>query len=380
MAQITKSGHVWVFNRDTGESLFPWEEVAAPASPLIGETASPTQPLPSKPAPFARQLFTEAEVTDRTPAAREAVLARLRSVNPHVLFGPPSERGTIILPGFDGGGEWGGAAVDPAGILYVNGNEMAWIHQMVPIASNAKSRGGTVYLQLCSGCHGPEKTGNAAANIPSLVGLNARLDAAGVAALLKTGRGVMPAYGFLPDADRNALVHYLLGTDTAAEMESAGRKVEPTGGTPATGIPYTTTGYNRFFDPDGYPALRPPWGTLNALDLNTGEYLWRKPLGEYPELTAQGLPLTGTENYGGPLATAGGLVFIAATKDEKFRAFDKSTGKILWEAPLPAGGFATPATYAVNGRQFVVIACGGGKMGKNSHDAYVAFALPASPE
>lgn len=206
-------------------------------------------------------------------------------------------------------------------------------------------------------------TGNAAANIPSLVGLDSRLNATGMATLLKTGRGVMPAYGFLPDADRSALGHYLLGTAATAEVESAGRKVEPTGGTPAAGIPYTTTGYNRFIDPDGYPALRLPWGTLNALDLNTGEYLWRKPLGEYPERTAQGIPPTGTENYGGPLVTAGNLIFIAATKDEKIRAFDKATGEILWEATLPAGGFATPATYAVNGRQFVVIACVG-KMAK----------------
>ena len=378
VVQITKSGHVWVFDRDTGKSLFPWQEVPVPASRLKGEAAAPTQPLPLKPAPFARQRFTEAEATDRTPAARAAVLSQLGAVNPHVPFDPPSERGTIILPGFDGGGEWGGPAVDPRGILYVNGNEMAWIHQMVPIAANARNRGDAIYLQLCSGCHGPEKAGNAAANIPSLVGLGSRLDAAGVGTLLKTGRGVMPGYGFLPDADRNALVQYLLGTGAPAETESAGRKVEPTGGTPAAGIPYTTTGYNRFLDPDGYPALRPPWGTLNALDLNTGEYLWRKPLGEYPELTAQGLPPTGTENYGGPLATAGGLVFIAATKDEKFRAFDQATGEVLWEAPLPAGGFATPATYAVDGRQFVVIACGGGKMGEKSHDAYVAFALPAS--
>jgi quinoprotein glucose dehydrogenase len=122
--------------------------------------------------------------------------------------------------------------------------------------------------------------------------------------------------------------------------------------------------------------LRPPWGTLNAIDLNTGEYLWRKPLGEFPELTARGVAPTGTENYGGPVVTAGGLIFIAATKDEKIRAFDAKTGDKLWEAPLPAGGYATPATYAVDGRQFVVIACGGGKMGTRSGDAYVAFALP----
>jgi len=142
------------------------------------------------------------------------------------------------------------------------------------------------------------------------------------------------------------------------------------------GIPYTHTGYNRFLDPDGYPAVKPPWGTLNAIDLNSGSIHWTVPLGEFPELTKRGIPQTGTENYGGPVVTAGGLLFIAATKDEKFRAFDKGTGKLLWETKLPAGGYATPCTYMVNGKQFVVIAAGGGKMGTPSGDAYIAFALP----
>jgi quinoprotein glucose dehydrogenase len=122
--------------------------------------------------------------------------------------------------------------------------------------------------------------------------------------------------------------------------------------------------------------VKPPWGTLTAIDLNRGEIAWQKPLGELPELSRQGIPPTGTENYGGPIVTASGLLFIAATKDEKIRAFDARTGEVLWEASLPAGGYATPSTYAVNGRQYVVIACGGGKLGTKSGDAYVAFALP----
>jgi quinoprotein glucose dehydrogenase len=122
--------------------------------------------------------------------------------------------------------------------------------------------------------------------------------------------------------------------------------------------------------------VKPPWGSLNAIDLNSGEYRWRVPLGEYPDLKAKGVPPTGTDNYGGPVVTAGGLIFIAATRDEMIRAFDRQTGKILWSAQLPAAGYATPATYSVNGRQFVVIACGGGKLGTKSDDTYVAFALP----
>lgn len=169
------------------------------------------------------------------------------------------------------------------------------------------------------------------------------------------------------------------GATPSPDINDSTRKTEPTGDASVSEIPYATTGYNRFLDPDGYPAVRPPWGTLNAIDLNTGEYLWRRPLGELPELTAAGLPPTGTENYGGPLVTAGGLIFIGATKDEKFRAFDKTNGELLWEAALPAGGYAVPATYSIAGRQFVVIACGGGKMGTKSGDAYVAYALPSSP-
>jgi quinoprotein glucose dehydrogenase len=375
VAQVTKSGHVWAFNRETGESLFPWHEVPVLASLLAGEKSSPTQPLPLKPAAFARQRFTEAEVTDISSASHDAVLKRLRAARPHVPFDPPSEQGTIILPGFDGGAEWGGAAVDPKGVLYVNANEMAWIHTMVPTKTSAKpGSGAALYAQLCVACHGVNREGNAAQNIPSLAGVAQKLKPADVLALFATGRGVMPSFGFLPAAQKLALADYVLGIAPPAD-NSAANKVEATGG-PATRTPYVSTGYTRFLDPDGYPALRPPWGTLNALDLNTGEYLWKKPLGEFPELTAKGIPPTGTENYGGPVVTAGGVIFIAATKDEKFRAFDAKTGEKLWEVPLPAGGYATPATYSVDGRQYVVIACGGGKMGTKSGDAYVSFALP----
>ena len=375
VAQATKSGHVWVFDRETGESLFPWSEVPVPASILAGEKSSPTQPVPQHPAPFARQRFTEAEITDLSPAARESVLTRLRAASPHVPFDPPSERGTIILPGFDGGAEWGGAAVDPRGVLYVNANEMAWILTKVPAKTNAKpGSGAALYAQLCMSCHGVNREGNAAQNIPPLGVVAQKMSEAEVLTLLTTGKGVMPSFGFLPEEQRRTLAAFIHGAEASAGDSGAG-KVESTGGS-AVVSPYATTGYKRFLDPEGYPALRPPWGTLNALDLNTGEYLWRKPLGEFPELTARGVAPTGTENYGGPVVTAGGLVFIAATKDEKIRAFDAKTGEKVWEAPLPAGGYATPATYAVDSRQFVVIACGGGKMGTKSGDAYVAFALP----
>lgn len=376
VAQVTKTGQVWVFNRETGESLFPWREVPVPQSTLRGEVAAKTQPMPLKPAPFARQHFSEDEVTTRTPAAREAVLRQLRDATPHRLFDPPSERGTVILPGFHGGAEWGGPAVDSRGVLYVNSSEMPWLLQMVPTAV-LSSGPKELYAQLCLACHGADRKGNALASIPDLTTIAARQQPEEIAALLLSGKGMMPSFRFLSEPARAALVQILISPDaeTATKPSEGGAAAPATAGN-AGGSPYVTTGYNRFLDPEGYPAVRPPWGTLNAIDLNTGEYLWKRPLGETPGLTGPGGSHTGTENYGGPVVTAGGVLFIAATKDEKFRAFSAATGEILWETKLPAGGYATPATYEAGGRQFVVIACGGGKMGTKPGDSYVAFALP----
>ncbi len=380
VAQVTKSGHVFVFNRETGEPLFPVREVPVPASDLSGESAWPTQPLPLKPAPFARQLFTYDEITDISPASHRQVLERFAKIRPHTPFLPPSKEGTIIFPGFDGGAEWGGAATSPDGVLYVNANEMPWVLNMV----EAKRSGGeplatgeAIFNQICAVCHGLDRQGNKAQNVPSLVGVEQRLKAADVLALLKTGKGVMPSFDFLTENQRELVVSHLLGTPAPVAAVRDPNSKEELGGVDALGsIPYSMTGYHRWLDTNGYPTVKPPWGTLNAIDLNTGEFRWRTPLGEYPELTARGVPKTGTENYGGPVVTAGGLVFIAATRDEHLRAFDRKTGQEVWKAKLPAAGYATPATYSVNGRQFVVIACGGGKIGTKSGDAYVAFALP----
>ena len=377
VAQVTKSGHVFVFNRETGAPLFPIEERPVPASDLQGEVAWPTQPFPVKPAPFARQVFGYDEITDISPGAHWTILDRFSKIRSHVPFAPPSTQGTIILPGFDGGGEWGGAAVDPDGVMYVNGNEMPWVLTMVPSQSGSAGtplKGQQLFAQICAVCHGVDRRGNPAQNVPSLVEVGKKLGREDIIRLIGTGRGVMPSFAFLPDTQQAALADLVLGNqlpeDTAHGRQAAAE--DDLSGM----VPYTMTGYNRWLDTNGYPAIKPPWGTLNAIDLNTGDYRWRIPLGEDAALTAKGIPPTGLENYGGPLVTAGGLVFIGASKDEMFRAFDRRSGRMVWQTKLPAGGYATPATYAVNGRQYVVIACGGGKMGTKSGDAYVAFALP----
>ncbi len=371
VAQITKSALVFVFNRETGEPLHPIEERAFPASDLPGETAWTTQPIPVRPPAFSRQSMTEADVTDISEASHAAVLERLKRARSAGQFVPPSREGSIVFPGFDGGGEWGGAAVDPEGIMYVNASEMPWILQMVDLSE--QSGGATrsarmLYARHCLYCHGTNRQGDPAGEYPKLIDLERRMNAEAVRAMLRDGKGKMPSFRQLPEGQIDELIAYL--------FSPVAPPVSTKAATGDAAPQFTHTGYNRFLDPEGYPAVKPPWGTLTAIDLNRGEIKWQRTLGELPALTARGLPPTGAENYGGPVVTAGGVIIIAATQDEKIRAFATDTGDALWEATLPAGGYATPATYAVDGRQYVVVAAGGGKMGTKSGDAYVAYALP----
>ena len=375
VAQVTKSGHVFLLDRDTGDPLFPVEERPFPPSDLEGEQAWPTQPIPLKPPPFARQKFDEEDVTNISQESHDYVLERLRQVRSDGQFVPPSIQGTIIYPGFDGGAEWGGAGYDPTtGVLYVNSNEMAWILTMVPLNPDGATTGKGLYARYCAGCHGTGLEGSPTGDMPALTGLESRMTRDAVSEQIARGIGFMPSFGFLESGEVSAIVDFLFGEDeeTLIELEEDDAELSAF----FAGSPYGHTGYNRFFDQDGYPAVKPPWGTLNAINLNTGTIVWTVPLGEFAELTARGIPQTGTENYGGPVVTSGGLLFIAASKDERFRAFDKENGAVLWETQLPAGGYATPATYEVRGKQYVVIAAGGGKMGTKSGDAYLAFALP----
>jgi quinoprotein glucose dehydrogenase len=371
VAQITKSGFVFVLQRETGRPLFPIEYRNVPASDVEGEVTAATQPFPLNPPPFARQMLTPEIVTNRTPEAHRAVLEQLRNLRSGGQFTPPSLQGTVVFPGFDGGGEWGGPAFDPeTGVLYVNSNEMAWILRLVLRPGTkglASSR--QVYAANCASCHRSDMRGTPP-EFPALIGIGKKYKQDAIAKIIREGRGRMPSFAYLRKNVIEAMALFLTtGKDTEFATSFTEQLPQP--------LKYTHDGYNKFLDPEGYPAVEPPWGTLNAINLDTGEYVWKNSFGEFPELIAKGMRNTGSENYGGPLVTAGGLLFIAATNhDRKFHAYDKATGKLLWETVLPAAGNATPATYEVDGRQYVVIGAGGGKWGSPSGGTYVAFALP----
>jgi quinoprotein glucose dehydrogenase len=384
IAQTTKSGVLYVFDRSTGKSLFPIKEIPVPASTVPGEVASPTQPYPTAPAPYTQNSTTIDTLTNRTPAAHAWAVKQWNTMIGGGQFIPPSlDKLTVDMPGFAGGGEWGGVAIDPeTGVLYVNANDTAWLIGLT-VPAPAGSQGERVYQTQCSGCHGINRAGAPPA-IPSLREIGESLSDEEIAGAIRQGKRRMPPFNSLSDRDVQAVVHYLITApreqppppQPAAKADPV--SAEGAGGTKANDMPYQTIAFRRFTDPEGYPATAPPWGTLSAIDLNTGSYLWKIPFGEYPELVAKGMANTGSDNYGGPVVTAGGLLFIGATVfDQKFHAYDKSTGKLLFETELPFSGLATPSTYMVNGKQYVVIAAGGGQSSrKPTGGVYVAFTLP----
>lgn len=377
VAMTTKTGFIFVFERETGKPVYQIVEKAVPTiSELRGEKLAPTQPVPTMPEPFVRQHFTEKDINPLlSPESVEEVKKRLTSYKNDNMFNPPSLQGTVILPGLDGGAEWGGPSYDPeSGVLYVNANEMAWVIQAVDISKEQPKKetydkaGQRLYKSHCMSCHGPELKGSG--NIPSIEDVSIRYSEKDFKELIQAGRRMMPAFKQLNENEREAIATYVLKIRGNREKTFIGTREKE-----EYKLPYSITGYNKFLSKEGYPALAPPWGTLNAVDLNTGKYLWKKILGHDTAFKEARAP-TGTENYGASVVTKGGLLFIGATKDGKLRAFNKRNGELLWQTSLPYPAFATPAIYELNGRQYIVIACGGGKMGTPSGDTYIAFALP----
>ena len=367
VAQISKNGNTYVLDRETGEPIFPMKDVVPPASDVPGERAATTQRLPTLPPPFARQQFTEDLITTRTPEATRAVRDAWLALRKRGEFDPPSAQGTILFPGMDGGGEWGGVAFDPgSGLLFVNANEMAWRVKLAErsLPDGGRTNGKALYQAYCASCHRADLRGNPP-EFPSLAGIADRRSVDQIADKIRQGGGRMPAFADMHTAIRRAIVEYIV----------TGRSARVDAGKPTPyDLKYSLDGDVRFTDPDGFPAITPPWGTLTAIDMNRASIAWQVPLGERP---GSGLANTGSENYGGPVVTASGLVFIGATVyDRKFHVFDAKSGALLWETILPAAGNATPAVYEVNGKEFVAIAAGGGKWGAPSGGSYVAFALP----
>jgi quinoprotein glucose dehydrogenase len=397
IAQATKDGLIFLLNRATGEPLFPINEVKViDTSSLLGEHPWPTQPIPTKPLPFSVQELTETNITHRTPEARVYVMDRFLNSRRGSKYMPPSLEGTLYL-GLGGGAEWGGNATDPQGILYINANNMLWFIQMrTALASGIAlfARGESLFKTSCVTCHGGiEKNQEPVIKIqeiPKLVDVGKRMSRTQIESILSTGKGRMPSFKHFSKEDLNEVVNYLLAdakkltsklhlkllVQNQKQVGTSNQKVQ------TEDFPYApafvSNGIHQFRDNENYPAVAGPWGTLNAINLNTGDPIWQVPLGEYPDLVKKGLRNTGTENHGGPLVTSGGLVFIAATYDGKLRAFDKSTGKVLWEQLLPAGGFATPITYMINGKQYITIAAGGTRYKLKPGGSYISFALPTN--
>jgi quinoprotein glucose dehydrogenase len=380
VAITTKTGFIFTFDRVTGKPVYDIVEKPVPTfTDLAGEKLSKTQPYPTLPAPFMSQQLTESNINPYLPdSSKQQVLKAFRNYKTDHMFNSISLQGTVVYPGLDGGAEWGGPSYDPeSGILYVNANQMAWIIQAIPLNNKETANetnlqaGQRLFKANCMTCHAADRKGSG--TFPSLINIERKYKPASFDTLLQSGRRMMPAFRQLKAVERKAIASYVLNISAEQPkpfINTDSHKDD------VFKVPYSIVGYNKFLSKEGYPAIAPPWGTLNAINLNTGKLVWKTTLGNDP-VFPHGKEDSGTENYGASVITKGGLLFIAATKDGKFRAFNKKTGKLLWEVTLRAPGYATPSVYELNGRQYIVIACGGGKMNTRSGDSYVAFALPS---
>lgn len=375
VAQISKQGFVYVLDRETGEPVFPIEERQVPPSDMPGEQAWPTQPFPTAPKAFVRQIMTADDLSNFSPEDNAALNAQFDSLRYEGMFTPPALKGTVMIPGTRGGAQWGGAAFDAeTNIMYIRSMDVAELMTIVerdPAKIGAASviqQGATLYQNYCAACHGNNRQGNGAV-FPALTDLGSRLTKEVSKAKIAGGVGQMPGFSrALSEEEIGSLLAFLY------EEEDRQLAIDETGSTAEESIQYfNISGYTTWIDPSGNPAIQPPWGTLNALNLSTGEYEWQIRLGNHEELQTEGGPITGQEGKAGPIVTGGGLIFISGSEDKQLRAIDKATGEVLWQTTLPAMANATACTYQVAGKQYVVLSVGG-TIAKPS-GSVMAFAL-----
>ncbi|MCB1122403.1 MAG: PQQ-binding-like beta-propeller repeat protein [Verrucomicrobiae bacterium] len=378
LAQPSKMGHIFILDRETGEPIWGVEERPVPKSEIPGEYTAPTQPYPLKPAALTDQNFTLDDVTDLNPEATAFVREQLKDYKLAPMFTPPGFEKMVMSPQFNGGNEWPGAAFDPEGnVLYINSsNEAEWISMREAKLEKEISYpelGQRIYQAVCSNCHGLDDAGKInGVELPALRTVKDRLSREEVMKVITEGRGQMPSWSTFLDVEKEAVLAFLFDDRHDEQIQTDNLQFTWTGN-----IPYLSTGHHDFHDQNGYPVNKRPWGQLHAIDMNTADFLWSVPLGTYPELEAKGYPPTGTFNIGGPVVTAGDLVFIGATLDYRFRAFDKETGEELWYYQMDSSGYGTPATFMYQGRQYVIMnGSGGGIHQTPAGDSYYCFALP----
>jgi len=392
VAQTSKLGYIYTFNRDTGEPLFPIEEKPVPASDIPGEEAWPTQPIPTKPAPYSRQFVTKDDISNYSKGSYDSLMMRFNAFRYEGPFTPPSFQGTFMLPGSRGGSSWGGGTVDPVkGIIYVKSNDSPEIATMKKVVENETSnlsvfnQGKALYSTYCVSCHMPDKNGDESGN-PSLVAIETRLSREDALNKIKRGGGKMPAFASVIAGKEEAIISYLFDKESSAARPSREQSflkeiqenelANKSGiSTPKEDKYLNLTAYGQFLDNQRRPGIKPPWGQLHAINLNTGEFEWSVTLGNQPEGQLPGAAETGASGSAGPLLTKGGLLFIGSTRDRKFRAFDQKTGKKIWETTLPGIANANPSTYWSKGKQYIAISVGGDS--DNPAGYMITYAMPS---